>query len=79
MTASKPRLERLQLAGTESIWQGRATVVTAALQVSEDVTTFLEKLTQTVSRADHQPDNDMRSIPNYSCWILGKSTLSLDK
>ena len=33
---------RQQLVGTKGIWQGRAATVTAALQVSDDVTMFLE-------------------------------------
>ena len=34
-TVGRPRHVRLQLAGTESSWQGRVVVVIAALQVSE--------------------------------------------
>ena len=53
MTVGKPHLIRLQLVGTESTWQGRAAAVAAALQVSRDVTTSLEKLTQTACYANH--------------------------
>ena len=79
MTVSKPRLVRLQLAETKSTWQGRAAAITAALHVSDDVTTFLKKLARIVRHSDHQLDSDMRLVPNYPCWIPGKSTLSLDK
>ena len=41
-TAGETRPIRLQLAGTKGTWQGHAAAVTAALQVSDDVTTFLD-------------------------------------
>ena len=63
----------------KSSWQGRATAITTALLVSDNVTTFLEKLTRTVHHSDHQLDGDTRLVPNYPCWISGKNTPSLDK
>ena len=79
MTASKPRLVRLQLEKTKITWQRRAAAVTVALQVSEDVTTSLEKLTWTVRYSDHQSNSETRPVPNYPCWISRKNTPSLDK
>ena len=43
------------------------------------MTTSLEKLTWIVRRLIHQSGGDMHLVPNYPCWKLGKSTLSLDK
>ena len=79
MTASKSHLVRLQLAGTKGTWQGRAAAVTATLQMSWDMTMFLEKRTWTVRRFVHQSGGDTRPIPNYPCWKSGKSTPSLNK
>ena len=73
MMASKPRLVRLQLVETKNIWEGRAAAVTAALQVSEDVTTFLEKLILRICLVDHQSDGDTRPILNYPVEYQVKS------
>ena len=79
MTARKSCLVCLQLAETKSTWYGRAAAVTIVLQVSDDVTTFLKKLTLIACHSDHQSDGDTRPIPNNPCRILGKGTPSIDK
>ena len=68
-----------QLAGTKGIWQGRATAVTVALQVSGDMTTFLESWFWTERRSDHQSNGDTRPVPNYPRWVPRKMAPSLDK
>ena len=79
ITVCKPQLVRLPLVETKSTWQGRAAAVTSALQVLDDVITFLKRLTQTVRHSDHQLYGDTLPVPNYPCWIPEKSTPNLDK
>ena len=68
-----------QLAGTKGTWQGRAAAVTAALQVPDDVTTFLESWFGTERHLDYQLNGDMRLVPNYPHWVPRKKAPSLDK
>ena len=68
-----------QLVGTKGTWQGRAAVVTTALQVSGDMTTFLESWFWTERRSNHQSEGDTHPVPNYTRWVPRKKTPSLNK
>ena len=78
-TAGGPRPVRLQKAGTESNWQGRAAAVITELQVSETWPCFRKSWPRQYYHEDHQLDGDTCLVPNNPYWILGKSTPSLDK
>ena len=74
-----PRLVRLQLAGTGTSWQRRATAIKIALQVSETRPCPRKNWHRQYRHADHQSGSNTCSVPYYPCWITGDTILSPDK